>query len=225
MKGTTSSTASSPRLSSAIRPGTAFFALGLSAHTAFAAARQTFPSLSFTATAADPDGPTSGLTCTLHGAPAGAVINPSTGAFSWVPPDNGTFTFTVRVTDSGTPSQSDEEDIIVTVNNVAPTATADNSGPIDEGGQVSITVAAYVPRLDVTDPKSNWFHGVLTFSNFVPFAVTPVMLALAAHRTTRLASHGERVRHLDIKPGMEALPVAVAAALSSTVWVWACLRW
>src|SRR5262249_33832702 len=77
--------------------------------------------LSFTATATDPDLPAQALTFSLIGAPDGAAINATTGAFSWTPTEAqgpGTFTFTVRVTDDGSPNLSDEESITVTVNEV-----------------------------------------------------------------------------------------------------------
>src|SRR5262249_59667823 len=50
----------------------------------------------------------------------GATINPSTGAFSWTPSEDqgpGPFTFTVRVTDNGTPQLYAEQ--TVTINTVA----------------------------------------------------------------------------------------------------------
>ena len=88
---------------------------------------------SFTATATDADVPANALsfslvngttgcgTVTSCTVPSGASINASTGAFSWTPSDNGTFRFKVRVTDNGTPVLSDDEEITVTVNDVAPT--------------------------------------------------------------------------------------------------------
>jgi subtilisin family serine protease len=57
-----------------------------------------------TAAASDPDN--DALTFTLDaGAPAGAMINGSTGAFSWTPAESqtGTHSIIVRVTDSGSP--------------------------------------------------------------------------------------------------------------------------
>lgn len=70
--------------------------------------------LTFTATATDPDaGQTK--TFSLITPPSGAVINPTTGAFSWTPSATGTFTFKVRVTDNGSPVLYDEETITVTV--------------------------------------------------------------------------------------------------------------
>ena len=79
----------------------------------------------FSAMATDADlntdnSPANNLTFSLDGAPAGAAIT-SGGAFSWTPTEAqgpGTYTFTVRVTDDGTPNLSDEEEITITVNEV-----------------------------------------------------------------------------------------------------------
>ncbi len=64
--------------------------------------------LTFTASAADPDLPLQALTFSLAaGAPFGAVIDSVTGAFSWAPATNqvpGTNRITIRVTDSGAPA-------------------------------------------------------------------------------------------------------------------------
>src|SRR5439155_802840 len=84
--------------------------------------------LAFTVVASDP-GPCPGETLTFSldaGAPAGATINGSTGAFTWTPAEAqgpGTFPITVRVTDNGSPPLSDFETITVTVNEV-------NSAPV-----------------------------------------------------------------------------------------------
>jgi hypothetical protein len=75
--------------------------------------------LSFTATASDPDLPANTLTFSLIGAPTGAAIDPSTGLFTWTPTQaqgSGSYTFTVRVTDNGSPALFDEKPITVTVN-------------------------------------------------------------------------------------------------------------
>ncbi|MCH8970844.1 MAG: tandem-95 repeat protein, partial [Acidobacteria bacterium] len=79
----------------------------------------------FTATASDVDLPADTLTFTLTGAPAGAVIDPVSGVFTWTPTEAqgpGVYVFTVVVTDNGTPDLSDSETITVTVNetNIAP---------------------------------------------------------------------------------------------------------
>jgi VCBS repeat-containing protein len=74
----------------------------------------------FTATATDADLPVNTLTFSLVGAPAGASITAG-GAFSWTPSEAqgpGSYTFTVKVTDNGSPNLSDEEQITITVNEV-----------------------------------------------------------------------------------------------------------
>lgn len=83
--------------------------------------------LTFTAKATDPDaGQTKNFS--LIGAPNGAAINATSGVFSWKPTAGGNFTFTVRVTDNGSPTLRDEEQITVTVSSatvtLAPVADA-----------------------------------------------------------------------------------------------------
>ncbi|MEX6687057.1 Ig-like domain-containing protein [Danxiaibacter flavus] len=77
--------------------------------------------LTFTAKGTDPDAGQI-LTYSLIGAPSGATINSTTGAFSWKPAAIGNFTFKVRVTDNGSPALYDEETITVTVKAAAVTA-------------------------------------------------------------------------------------------------------
>ncbi len=77
--------------------------------------------LAFTASATDSDLPANTLTFSLEGAPAGAAINPTSGAFTWTPDKfqgPAKYTFTVRVCDNGTPQICDEEVITVTVNGI-----------------------------------------------------------------------------------------------------------
>jgi len=66
-------------------------------------------SVTFTATATDPDLPAQSMTFTIDsGAPLAAHIDPATGAFTWEPTDAdvGTNTMTLRVTDDGGPALS-----------------------------------------------------------------------------------------------------------------------
>ncbi len=103
--------------------------------------------LAFTATATDPN---SGdvLTFSLDsGAPAGATINGSTGAFSWTPLEiqgPNVFSINVRVTDNGSPSMTDFETITVTVNevNVAPVLAAIGNKTGTVGIAVTFTATA-----------------------------------------------------------------------------------
>jgi ELWxxDGT repeat protein len=88
--------------------------------------------LTFTATANDPDAGQM-LTFSLANGtsgqiPAGASINPTTGAFAWTPTESqgpGTFTFDVVVTDNGSPNLSDRETLTVTVGDVNQQPTLD----------------------------------------------------------------------------------------------------
>jgi hypothetical protein len=103
--------------------------------------------LTFNASATDADLPPNGLTFSLVGAPAGASIDGSSGVFSWTPSEAqgpGSYTFTVRVTDDGTPALSDEETITVTVNevNVAPVLAAIGNKSVDEETALSFTATA-----------------------------------------------------------------------------------
>jgi VCBS repeat-containing protein len=78
----------------------------------------------FTATASDPDLPANLLTFSLIGAPTGAVIDSSTGAFLWTPNSSqlGSFTFAVRVKDNGSPNMFDDKSVTISVGR-RPTAT------------------------------------------------------------------------------------------------------
>ena len=104
--------------------------------------------LPFLASATDADLPTNGVTFSLQGVPpAGAVINPVTGAFSWTPTEvqgPGVYPVTVRVTDDGTPILFDEETFNITVNevNVAPVLAAIGDRSVDELALLTFTASA-----------------------------------------------------------------------------------
>ena len=116
--------------------------------------------LSFTASATDGEAPPQALTYTLAGAPSGATIDPSTGAFSWTPTElqgPGPYAFSVVVTDNGTPNLVDSEAITVTVGevNVAPSLDPIADQPTSEGVAV-----AFMALADDIDLPAN----TLTFS-------------------------------------------------------------
>ena len=103
---------------------------------------------SFTASASDPDGDE--LTFGLLGAPPGAVIDPTTGTFTWTPSaaaGPATYTFHVIATDTGTPpaQASVELKILVTDVNTRPvlvfmsplTLTAGTSATLGENHLVA----------------------------------------------------------------------------------------
>jgi signal transduction histidine kinase len=82
-------------------------------------------------------------------------------------------------------------------------------------GEAVLTVHAYIPSLDPTpEGPTSAFHGFEASSNYLPFALVPVLLAVAARRTSSFAARSPRVRYLEIGPGARALPAAVASALN-----------
>src|SRR5436190_1303152 len=112
--------------------------------------------LTFTATASDADVPANTLTFSLDpGAPSGATINGSTGAFSWTPSASGTFPVTVRVTDNGSPAMSDFEVISITVQGV-------NHAPVlSQPSDMTVAENATADQpLSATDPDGD----TVTFS-------------------------------------------------------------
>ena len=113
--------------------------------------------ITFTAIATDADIPANALTFSLDpGAPLGATINASTGAFSWTPTGCGTFPVTVRVTDSGTPTLSDFEtfSIVLSCGDPYPVLTPIGNKTVDELSTLAFTATA-------TDPNPG---AILTFT-------------------------------------------------------------
>ena len=111
--------------------------------------------LTFTATASDPDAPST-LTYTLAGAPAGAVIDPVSGVFTWTPTETqgpGSYTFDIEVTDNTT--LSDTETITVTVleTNQPPVLAGIGNHTTDEQTLLTFTATASDP-----DVPANTLH-------------------------------------------------------------------
>jgi len=109
-------------------------------------------SLTLTATATDPDLPANTLAFSLVDPPAGASIDPLTGALAWTPDESqgpGVYTLTVRVTDDGAPPLSDEKTFRVTVNeiNVAPLLAFIPGQTTDEMTLLTFTASATDPDL------------------------------------------------------------------------------
>jgi DNA/RNA endonuclease G (NUC1) len=97
---------------------------------------------SFNAHATDVDGDT--VTFSLIGAPAGASINPSSGAFAWTPTEAqgpATYNFAVRAND-GTANVDTNIAITVTEVNVAPVLAAIGSKTAFLGGTLTFTASA-----------------------------------------------------------------------------------
>jgi PKD repeat protein len=107
--------------------------------------------VTFTASATDSDIPSNTLTFSLDaGAPAGATIDPNTGAFSFTPTSSGTFQVTVRVTDNGSPVGEDTETLTISVDvtNEPPVLDQPSDMTVDEGQQAT-------QQLTATDPNGD----------------------------------------------------------------------
>jgi PKD repeat protein len=107
--------------------------------------------VTFTASATDADIPTNDMTFSLDaGAPAGAVIDPNTGEFSFTPTSSGVFQVTVRVTDNGSPTGEDFETISISVDvtNEAPVLDQPADMTVNEGETAT-------QQLTATDPNGD----------------------------------------------------------------------
>jgi len=103
-------------------------------------------------TVRDPDLPDDQITFTLVSPPAGAIIDPVTGVFSWTPTESqgpGTNTITVVAVDRGQPPLSAINQFTVTVLevNLAPVLTAVADRVVHEGMLVTWTAPASDPDL------------------------------------------------------------------------------
>ena len=100
--------------------------------------------LIFVARATDEDLPSDTLTYGLEDPPAGASMDPATGAFTWTPTEdqNGIHTVTVTVSDGR--GGTDSQDVKVTVNevNMPPTLDVIPAQTIDELAMLTFTVNA-----------------------------------------------------------------------------------
>ncbi|MBD2365063.1 tandem-95 repeat protein [Anabaena minutissima FACHB-250] len=113
--------------------------------------------LTFTATATDPDVPANLLSFSLDTETAiNATLDTTTGEFSWTPTEAGTFDITLRVTDNGTPSLSDSETIRLTV-------VRSNAAPTDLTISPTVTLenvpnGTQIGSFSTTDPNSRDTH-------------------------------------------------------------------
>ncbi len=179
--------------------------------------------LTFTASATDADLPANTLTFSLIGAPAGAAVDGSSGAFAWTPSEAqgpGSYTFTVRVTDNGTPALSDEEEITVTVNEVNRTpvlaAIADQTTPW--GAAVSFTASATDPDLPANTLTYTLRPGAPAAASINPttgaFTWTPGIPDVGTHPiTVRVTDNGNPVLYAE-----QSFSVAVEKHLTSVVY-------
>lgn len=104
-------------------------------------------SLGFTVLATDPDAGQMLKFSLGADAPTGATIGETTGVFAWTPSElqgPGSYSFTIRATDNGTPARTGVARVNVTVTeaNVAPVFAAIANQSVDEGSLLTFTVQA-----------------------------------------------------------------------------------
>ncbi len=155
--------------------------------------------LSFSASASDSDLPANTLAYSLINAPSGATIDSSSGAFNWTPGEAqgpGSYTFTVKVTDNGTPQLSDEEEITITVNeiNLPPVLNSISNQSGYWGNLVAFAAAASDPDLPTNALSFSLIGapaGAVIDSASGAFAWTPGVAQIGPHTfTVRVTDNG-----------------------------------
>ncbi len=132
--------------------------------------------LSFTVTATDAD-ENDTVTYSYSATPEmqGAILDKTSGEFSWTVPEGaaGTYTLTVTATDDGDPVETDQEELTVTVGavvNHAPELAPIGNKSVEEGQTLSFTVTA-------TDADEN---DTVTYS----YSATPEMQGAILDKTS-----------------------------------------
>lgn len=188
----------------------------------------------------DPDLPANDITLTLENSPPGALVHQQSRSILWAPPAAGTFNFTVRVDDQGSPNLSDTESFTLQVSNAAPTiadqsfTVPENSPPGTEVGTVvasdgdgdgvifAITGGNSGSAFSI-DPNS----GLITVNNSAPLDFednNPITIAVAATDDavpplTRPATITVNLSNVNEAPSLhdQPLELEVGALFGSTV--------
>jgi len=143
--------------------------------------------LSFNATASDPDSSQTLRFSLDPGAPSGSAINPDSGLFTWIPAESqgpGTYPITIRVTDNGQPSLSDNQTITVSVSEVnrPPILTAIGSQAVAQQTLLTFNTVATDPdipantlsySLDEGAPTGAAIHPTTGVFTWTPSSIQP----------------------------------------------------
>ncbi|WP_106930601.1 InlB B-repeat-containing protein [Adhaeribacter arboris] len=138
--------------------------------------------LSFTATTTDANA-NQVKTYSLVNAPAGATIDPVTGAFSWTPTQAGTFTFFVQVTDNGSPILSDVQPVTIIVTPLPTytlTVTTIGSGTVTKSPNQASYPSGSTVTLTATPASGFQFTG---WSNDAAGTTNPLTVSVTGNKT------------------------------------------
>lgn len=176
--------------------------------------------LALTVTASDPD---AGQTLTFSlgaGAPAGATINPTTGAFNWTPTEfqgPGAYPVTVTATDNGFPPLSGSAGFIVQVNemNQAPVLAQPDDMTVDGGATATRQLTATDADIPAQVLAFSKVSGptFMTVSNTGLVTVSPSFTDPGSYAATVRVSDGvgsDDASFLISVPDMDPSPVADA---------------
>ncbi|HJQ31529.1 MAG TPA: tandem-95 repeat protein [Pyrinomonadaceae bacterium] len=148
----------------------------------------------FTASGADADLPAQTLTYSLTGAvPAGASINPATGAFTWTPTaaqSGQVYTFNVRVTDNGPGSLYAEQPVTIGVGY----SWTGLLSPISQNGDSVFKAGSTVPvKFQLTGPSAGITNAVVRL--YVTKVADSVVGTEEAAGSTSNATEGNLFRY------------------------------
>jgi hypothetical protein len=169
-------------------------------------------SLTLQAKATDPNGQS--LTYSLDpGAPAGATIDPTSGLFTWTPPDvQQVYNLSIRVTEAGAPGLSDAKTLTVMVFDVSPNVQAGVNATIDQG-------TALVRNGDFTDPNPDTWSATVDYgdgSGVQPLALNPDKTFALNHTYTTSGNYTVAVTINDSQGGQGRGFFAVQVQPAST---------
>ncbi len=115
--------------------------------------------VTFTATASDPDLPANTVSFSAPSLPPGATLDPGTGLFEWTPTEEhgpGSFTVTIVATDNGSPTLSDSTTFTIDVTEVNEIPQLDPIGDQLSGEGSTVSISPIVTDVDIPTNTLEW---------------------------------------------------------------------